>query len=319
MLHAPTALLALCLALAACAADAPTVQLPARALATAGTEVAADTARRGMQAALPPAEGGAALAAPRRVVRADTDSVAVPRLAVLPDGFAHLRDVAPEIAVEMRYLTAFNFVGAPIDGYRAETCILTERAALALARVADDLAAQNLGLKVYDCYRPQAAVDHFVRWARSGDQTMKRGFYPTEATTTLFRRGYIATRSGHTRGSTVDLTLVARPAAASVVRRYPTPADGPLPRCDRDASGTAGGTSDARFDDGDLDMGTAYDCLSPRAATAARGIPAAARRNRETLRAAMARRGFVNYSKEWWHYTLRDEPFPRTYHTFAVE
>ena len=237
----------------------------------------------------------------------------------LPAGFAYLADAAPEIGQEMRYATAFNFVGTRIDGYRAPTCILTTEAARALARVDADLAAQNLGLKVYDCYRPQAAVDHFVRWERSGDQTMKRGFYPTEATATLFRRGYIATRSGHTRGSTVDLTLVARPAAASVVRRYPTPADGPLPRCDRDASGTAGGTSDARFDDGDLDMGTAYDCLSPRAETAARGITAAARRNRETLRAAMARRGFGNYSKEWWHYTLRDEPFPRTYHTFTVE
>ena len=301
--------LAVHLTLAACVADAPAGRMPARAAAV--TEAAADTARRGMQAARPPLEGGAARDEPRLVARADTDSVAVPRLAVLPDGFAHLRDVAPGIAVEMRYLTAFNFVGEPVDGYRAETCILTTRAAAALARVDADLAARGLGLKVYDCYRPQSAVDHFVRWARSGDETMKRGFYPTEPTATLFRRGYIATRSGHTRGSTVDLTLVTRPAAASVVRRYPSPAQGPLPRCDQDRPD--------RFDDGDLDMGTAYDCLSPRAATAARGVPVEARRNRETLRAAMARRGFVNYSKEWWHYTLRDEPFPRTYHTFAVE
>ena len=231
----------------------------------------------------------------------------------LPAGFSYLADAAPEIGQEMRYATAFNFVGTRIDGYRAPTCILTTEAARALARVDADLAAQNLGLKVYDCYRPQAAVDHFVRWARSGQETMKRGFYPTEPTATLFRRGYIATRSGHTRGSTVDLTLVRRPPSAAVVdpSRYPDPADGPLPRCDRDRP--------ERFDDGDLDMGTAFDCLSPRAATAIRDIPADARRNRETLRAAMARHGFENYSKEWWHYTFRPEPFPRTYHTFPVE
>ncbi|HEX9951087.1 MAG TPA: M15 family metallopeptidase [Rubricoccaceae bacterium] len=235
----------------------------------------------------------------------------------LPEGFSYLADAAPEIGQEMRYATAFNFVGERIDGYHAPVCILTTEAAEALARVDADLAAHNLGLKVYDCYRPQAAVDHFVRWARSGQETMKRGFYPTEPTATLFRRGYIATRSGHTRGSTVDLTLVRRPPGAAVqdASRYPDPAGGPLPRCDRNRDGSA----DARFDDGDLDMGTAFDCLSPRAATAARGIPAAARRNRETLRAAMERRGFENYSKEWWHFTLRPEPFPRTYHTFPVE
>ena len=213
----------------------------------------------------------------------------------------------------MRYFTAFNFVGAPIDGYRAPECVLTTEAAAALARVDADLAGRGLGLKVYDCYRPQMAVDHFVRWARSGDETMKRGFYPDEPTATLFQRGYIARRSGHTRGSTVDLTLVRRPASASVVptARYPDPAAGPLPRCDRPRG--------ERFAEGDLDMGTAYDCLSTRAATASPAVGAEARRNRQTLRAAMARRGFTHYSKEWWHFTLRDEPFPRTYHTFPVE
>ncbi len=140
---------------------------------------------------------------------------------------------------------------------------------------------------------------------------MQQGFYPTEPTATLFQRGYIATRSGHTRGSTVDLTLVRRPPAAHVRTAVPGPRAGPLPRCDRDRP--------ERFDDGDLDMGTAFDCLSPRAATDVRGIPAEARRNRDTLRAAMSRRGFENYSKEWWHFTLRPEPFPRTYHTFPVE
>ena len=267
--------------------------------ASDGSDAAADTSRTGLTA-----DAGPADALPPR-----------PPAPPLPDGFSYLADVAPAIAQEMRYFGPYNFVGEPIDGYRAPVCILATQAAEALARVDEDLARRGLGLKVYDCYRPQAAVDHFVRWARSGQTTMKQGFYPTEPTATLFRRGYIATRSGHTRGATVDLTLVARPAAASVWTSYPDPAAAPLPRCDRDRDGSA----EARFDDGDLDMGTAFDCLSPRAATNVRGIPAAARRNRDTLRAAMARHGFANYSKEWWHFTFRPEPFPRTYHTFPVE
>ena len=267
--------------------------------APAGTalEAAADTSRRGLVA-----DGSAG-----------PPETAPPGRPPLPEGFVYLRDAAPDVAQEMRYFTAFNFVGAPIDGYRAPECVLTTEAAAALARVDADLAGRGLGLKVYDCYRPQAAVDHFVRWARSGQETMKRGFYPDEPTATLFQRGYIARRSGHTRGSTVDLTLVRRPASDAVVpaSRYPDPAAGPLPRCDRPRG--------ERFDDGDLDMGTAFDCLSTRAATAFPGIPAEARRNRETLRAAMSRGGFSNYSQEWWHFTLRGEPFPRTYHTFPVE
>lgn len=292
---------------AGCAGRSPAgrVDLPADGSAgapvDASVEAAADTSRRGLVA-----DEAASEALPPGMTRP-------PPRAPLPDGFVHLRDAAPEVAQEMRYATAFNFVGERIEGYLAPECILTTEAAAALARVDADLARTGLGLKVYDCYRPQRAVDHFVRWARSGDQTMKRGFYPDEPTATLFERGYIARRSGHTRGSTVDLTLVRRPASESIVpaSAYPDPSDGPLPRCD--------GARGERFAERDLDMGTAYDCLSTRAATAFAGVPAEARRNRQTLRAAMARRGFDNYSKEWWHFTLRGEPFPRTYHTFPVE
>ena len=280
-----------------------------------GMEASADTSRPGLGADAGPPAPLAAPPAETPAPRIDPPSAPRQDAPPLPGGFVHLADVAPEIGQEIRYFRSYNFVGEPIDGYRAPTCILTTEAAEALALVDQDLAAQGLGLKVYDCYRPQMAVDHFVRWARSGQATMKQGFYPTEPTATLFRRGYIAHRSGHTRGSTVDLTVVRRPAAAHVRTDYPDPAAGPLPRCDRDRDGSP----EARFDDGDLDMGTAFDCLSPRAATDVRGIPAEARRNRDTLRDAMTRRGFVNYSKEWWHYTLRPEPFPRTYHTFPVE
>ncbi|MEM0961423.1 MAG: M15 family metallopeptidase [Bacteroidota bacterium] len=235
----------------------------------------------------------------------------------LPDGFIRLSETAPEIALEIRYTTSYNFVGEPIDAYLAPECILTEAAGEALAAVARDLARRDLGLKVYDCYRPQTAVRHFVRWANTPDAlAMRDAFYPEEPKGELFSRGYIATRSGHSRGSTVDLTLVRLPVAASVLTKYPSP-DQPLPRCDRPraSDGSAGG----RLDERDLDMGTAYDCLSPASATASGAVSAQARRNRQTLVSAMSRHGFRNYSQEWWHFTLRDEPHPRTYFDFPVE
>jgi len=240
----------------------------------------------------------------------------------LPDGFVRLSEAVPAIAQEIRYTTAYNFVGAPIDGYEAPECILTDEAATALRQVAADLARDGLGLKVYDCYRPQTAVDHFARWARTEDEAMKQAFYPEEPKDRLFRRGYIAHRSGHSRGSTVDLTLVRLPAEASVLApsAYPDPADGPLPRCDRPLSGPTGPDlqGGGRLPEGDLDMGTAYDCLSPVAATASGAVSAEARANRQRLKAAMERRGFRNYSKEWWHFTLRGEPHRGTYFDFPV-
>ena len=165
---------------------------------------------------------------------------------------------------------------------------------------------------MYDCYRPQAAVTHFVRWANDPEALAYRdAFYPDEPKGRLFSRGYIATRSGHSRGSTVDLTLVELPAEASVLTEYPDPADGALPTCT--------GARGERLDERDLDMGTAYDCLSERAATDHPGLPASVRRNRDRLREAMSDGGFRNYSKEWWHFTLRDEPHRRTFFDFPVE
>ena len=241
----------------------------------------------------------------------------------IPDGFVRLREFAPQIAQEVRYATAYNFVGAPIDGYEAPECILTTEAARALRQVAEDLARDGFGLKVYDCYRPQTAVDHFVRWARSDDEAMKTAFYPEEPKGSLFRRGYIARRSGHSRGSTVDLTLVRQPVADAIVPAsdYPDPAAGAsLPRCDRPVSTSADPASgdDGRLFERDLDMGTAYDCLSPVAATASTAVSREARANRQRLKAAMERRGFRNYSKEWWHFTLRGEPHPQTFFDFPV-
>ena len=233
-----------------------------------------------------------------------------PRGADLPDGFSRLSEAAPEIAQEIRYTTAFNFVGAPIDGYLAPECILTDEAAGALRRAAAELARRDLGLKVYDCYRPQQAVDHFIRWIRRpDDQAMKTAFYPDEPKNMLVRKGYISTRSGHSRGSTVDLTLVRLPASERVRTHFPV--DSLAPRCD--------GPYAARLDEQDLDMGTAYDCLSPLAATASTVVSAEARANRRTLVGAMGRAGFRNYTKEWWHFTLRGEPHTGQYFDFPVE
>lgn len=256
------------------------------------------------------------------VAPSEPASVVTPEVPVradsLPDGFVYLRDVAPTILQEMRYTTAFNFVGEPIDGYEAATCILTERAAHALAAVQDGLEDDGLSLKVYDCYRPQTAVNHFVRWARSSDETMKQAFYPEEPKSLLFQRGYIARRSGHSGGSTVDLTLVALPHPGA--NPYPDPQHGALPQCDRPLVGPTGPDiqGGGRFPEGDLDMGTAYDCLSPASATESRAVSEAARRNRYRLRTAMSQQGFRNYSKEWWHFTLRNEPFAQTYFDFPV-
>lgn len=200
-----------------------------------------------------------------------------------PDIFVDAASIAPSLLVEARYATSHNFIGVPIDGYEKPICYLTRPAAAALALAVGDLEAQGLTLKVYDCYRPTRAVAHFVRWARDlGDVRMKAEFYPHVDKSTLFRDGYIASRSGHSRGSTVDLTLVRR------------------------ADGAA------------LDMGTPFDFFSPRSWPSDRTISAQAQANRVLLTQTMRRRGFMPYDKEWWHFTLRHEPHPHTYFDFPV-
>ena len=191
--------------------------------------------------------------------------------------------VVPGLLTDIRYAGFHNFVGRPIDGYGAPRCLLTQAAADALAEVARDLAPGGLVIKAFDCYRPARAVANFVRWARDPrDQTAKAEFYPEVDKRTLFRDGYIASRSGHTRGSTIDLTL-------------------------------------ARPDGAELDMGTPFDFFSPKSWTAAAGVTAQQHANRMRLAAAMQRRGFRPYPKEWWHFTLRGEPFPDTYFDVPVQ
>lgn len=222
-----------------------------------------------------------------------------------PASFVALEDVDATILQDMRYRTAYNFVGRRIDGYREPLCILDRRAARALERAQARLREQGYTLKVYDCYRPQRAVDHFVRWSRNDSRRMKREFYPRERKAQLFDRGYLARRSGHSRGSTVDLTLVRLPAK-------------PQPAWSRDAFGLTRCTAPyrRRFPDNSIDMGTSYDCFDTRSRTFdSRGR---VRANRLRLRRVMDRAGFAPYDNEWWHFTLRDERYPDRYFDFPV-
>lgn len=225
-----------------------------------------------------------------------------------PDGFVEIREVIPDIVVELRYAGSHNFLGRPVAGYHAERCLITLPAARALERVQAELRPMGLSLKIYDAYRPQRAVDDFVRWAADPADTLTRGeFYPTLDKPSLFEEGYVARRSSHSRGSTVDLTIV--PASATPQPPW-TPGDTVCP-CFEPLG--------KRFPDNSIDMGTGYDCFHPTAWTASEAVPPQARANRLLLKTLMERHGFRNYDKEWWHYTLRGEPFPDTYFDFPIE
>ncbi|MGV9884816.1 M15 family metallopeptidase [Streptomyces sp. NPDC003006] len=224
-----------------------------------------------------------------------------------PEEFVALRDVDPTIIQEMRYVTPHNFVGEPIDGYKKPMCILTEPAAKALHKAQRSLLRKGYSLKVYDCYRPQRAVDHFVRWAEDlGDERMKAEFYPRVDKSRLFADGYIAEKSGHSRGSTVDLTVVRLPAVPT--RSY-VPGE-PLTPCY--------GPRSERFPDNSVDMGTGFDCFDTLSHTDDPRISGKQRAHRELLRDALVKTGFVNLPEEWWHFTYKPELFPDTYFDFPV-
>lgn len=215
-----------------------------------------------------------------------------------------IADLDPTIVVEARYYGSHNFIGRPITGYEAPKCILSRPAAEALVRVQAELRPMGLGLKTYDCYRPQRAVDDFVAWAQDLDDTaMKTEFYPEVAKSSLFSDGYIASRSGHSRASTVDLTIIPLPVP-------PQPPVGALVDC----RGPVG----ERFADNSVDMGTGYDCFDPLSHTDNPAIRGEAMANRQLLKRVMERHGFTNYPQEWWHFTLAGEPYPDTYFDVPV-
>lgn len=200
---------------------------------------------------------------------------------MLPTGFVYLTD--PRMMFAMAYASEQNFVGRVIKGYQAPVCILTEAAAAALKSVQDTLDQERPGvrLKIWDTYRPMEAVRDFKDWAQTDDEKMRAEYYPGLSKPDLFKQGYISERSAHARGSTVDLTL---------------------------AQG-----------DKELEMGTPFDYFDTRSHTLSPDISAVARENRQFFKALMENAGFENYPKEWWHYTLKNEPFPDTYFDFPVK
>ncbi|MFZ4862884.1 M15 family metallopeptidase [Sphingobacterium sp. Mn56C] len=202
----------------------------------------------------------------------------------LPKGFVYIQDILPEVAVDLRYCGHHNFMGKPVQGYRAPKAILSKKATQQLLAVEQELNRSDLGLKIFDAYRPQSAVNDFISWAKEAkDQKGKETYYPQVKKANLFREGYIAKRSGHSRGSTVDLTIIHK------------------------SSGK------------ELDMGTGFDFLGPQSAHSYLKLTKNQIKNRKLLKHYMEKHGFKAYEKEWWHYTLKNEPFPKTYFNFDVQ
>jgi zinc D-Ala-D-Ala dipeptidase len=211
----------------------------------------------------------------------------------LPDGFVYLREIDPSIQQDIRYAGANNFVGRPLRGYGAAECIVKRAVGLKLKAIQRDLAQRKLSLKMLDCYRPARAVADMVAWSKSGKETpAERRFNPAFSKADLFRLGYIATHSQHSTGAALDLTLVDLTADNST-RFEP----------DRAYADCTAAVS-ARAPEASVDMGTGYDCSDVKAHTGSGAITNSQRRWRDELVTMMARQGFVNYSKEWWHFSL---------------
>ena len=220
-----------------------------------------------------------------------------------PPGFVHVAEAIPDAILEVRYYSTYNFIGDRIRGYERPTPMLTVEAAEALKAVSDELIPQGYRLKIYDTYRPQRAVDHFVEWSHKADDTrMKRYFYPDLDKTVLFPQGYIAAKSGHSRGSTVDLTLFDMNTEKEV---------------------DMGGTFDWFGPESHPDWGgnpetKQFTGKFPADTPAERKINEFQFRNRMLLRSVMLKHGFKPVDTEWWHFTLTDEPYPDTYFDYPV-
>ncbi|MEO7068495.1 MAG: M15 family metallopeptidase [Rhodanobacter sp.] len=220
-------------------------------------------------------------------VHADTPPTLSPATTPAEANLLDIRSLVPDIAEDIEYAGSDNFVGRPVAGYQAAKCLLLKPAATALARVEENLRQHHLRLKLFDCYRPAQAVADFVRWAHDlSDQRSKAAHYPLLDKRELLG-AYIASVSGHSRGATVDLTMM---------------------QCDTHGSHCQ-----------PLDMGTQFDYFGTLAHTDAAAITGAQHSNRLRLRAAMQRAGFSNYPLEWWHYTLEPEPTPHTIYNVLIK
>ena len=204
--------------------------------------------------------------------------------APLPQGFSYAKDKIPDLEIDLRYAKKNNFVGQKIDGYTTEKAILSTKTAEALFAAQQEFGRMGLGLNLFDGYRPQRAVDHFIRWAKiPSDTLMKAQFYPNIPKSELFKKHYISTHSGHSRGSSIDVTLID------------------FNTCE------------------ELDMGSTYDFFGKISNLDYQDLNAKQRSNRELIQRIMIKYGFRPYAQEWWHFTLNHEPFPKTYFDFVVE
>jgi D-alanyl-D-alanine dipeptidase len=238
----------------------------------------------------------AGLMVPR--LAAEQETPAGPR----PNPLVHLRDIDPSILQDIRYAGPNNFTGRPVPGYAAAECMLLREVAEALSRVQQALSERKLSLKVYDCYRPRRAVRAFESWVKDPelDPALKR-FHPGLEKNQLIDLGYIAAVSGHSRGNTVDVTLVALPAKKAPPFKVNA------------AYGSCAGPAAERAPDNSIDMGTSFDCFDPLSHTKAPGLAAGQQRWRQQLVDAMAEHGFHNYSKEWWHFTYEPQRRRRSF------
>jgi len=202
----------------------------------------------------------------------------------LPKGFVYAKDYFKDLEVDLRYFSTNNFIGTKIEGYNNNCLILTKEAVNGLIKVQKELKLKNIGLKVYDGYRPQRAVNYFGSWAkRLNDTVNKSKFYPDVKKEDLFKEEYIAAKSGHSKGSTVDVTLIYLDTKK------------------------------------ELDMGSRFDFFGIESWVNYNELTQKQKENRALLQNVMLKNGFKNYTREWWHFTLKDEPFPNTYFDFPVE
>lgn len=225
-------------------------------------------------------------------------------------GFTYLHEVDPTIQVSLRYHGNENFVGTRVDGYKESVVIMTKPAAEALKDVQQEVKKDGYSLVVYDAYRPQTAVDHFMRWSEDAkDQSKKSHYYPRVNKADVFALGYVAKRSGHSRGSTVDLTLIKEDQKLhDVVEKDRVLLDGYAIKI---------------LDDGTEDMGSSFDLFDTASHYENNLIPDEFKKKRTYLKNVMEQHGFKNYAEEWWHFTLKNEPFPAdkdgSYFNFPVE
>ncbi|CAM1333751.1 M15 family metallopeptidase [Tenacibaculum aestuariivivum] len=202
----------------------------------------------------------------------------------LPTGFSYIKDLIPSIKKELKYCTNNNFVGTSINGYEEAVLISTTQTARALKKVQNELLKKELSLKIFDAYRPQRAVTHFVKWSHViNDTLMKQQYYPSIDKKYLFQKGFIASKSGHSRGSTVDLTIIDLKTG------------------------------------NELDMGSPFDFFGISSHINYPNLTEKQKQNRQLLQTVMRKHNFRPYPKEWWHFTLRFEPFPKTYFSFPVK